>query len=62
MDDFSEAELDLYHWTETYGVDLLQSCYLKLTLGIATSDEQIRMGEFIDHLRNILVEFGESDV
>ena len=59
--DFSDAEADLWAFTEHHTVDLLQSAFLKLELGMATSEEQIVMAEFMKKLRNILREVHDSD-
>jgi hypothetical protein len=54
-----DSEDRLIALTEHYGVDALQSAYFKLELGIATSEEQIAMCEFIKVLRDLLKEVND---
>jgi hypothetical protein len=53
------AEAALWAFSEQVGVDVLQSAFLKLELGIATPEEQIVMAEFMKHLRNVIREVSQ---
>jgi hypothetical protein len=48
------SEAALWAYTEEIGVDALQSAYLKLELGMATSEEQVVMAEFMKRLRDLI--------
>jgi hypothetical protein len=60
--DMTPAEEDLWTWTDKQGLEVLQSAFLKLELGMATSEEQIVMAEFMKKLRNLLREGSDAEI